>query len=399
MKKVLIGLIAILLLFVFGSAANRWDAAHNRGYEFGYWGSFNRFQNALEQMPNVKILDSGWNNSGWNKKATIDQFGFRVQIAGERQIKLWFHEGDPVLDLSGEELSTALRQKIEERLSPGSPEQGASAQGSTSLEGAEDLMELFAVSRDGVRVHYTLKGRGEVALVFVHGWLGGTHWWQAQEEFFSPEHRVVRIDLAGHGTSGKERRDWSAQGYADDIQAVLKRIHAESFVLVGHSMSGAYVLEAARTAPQVRAVVLVDTLKDLDQVMTLQQAEDGMLRHYRSDFRQAIENLLPQFLFVPATPEAIRTQLQNEFLAVDPEHAIAVLEPLYKMDLQGLARQTKIPVRAINSDATPTNLENNLKYFQDFEYVTIADTGHYPMLEKPDEFNRLLGEILRDLGL
>ena len=84
MKKVLIGLIAILLLFVFGSAANRWDAAHNRGYEFGYWGRFNRFQNAIEQMPDVKILDSGW-----NKKSTIDQFGFRVQIAGERQIKLW----------------------------------------------------------------------------------------------------------------------------------------------------------------------------------------------------------------------------------------------------------------------------------------------------------------------
>ena len=129
MKKVLIGLIAILLLFVFGSAANRWDAAHNRGYEFGYWGRFNRFQNAREQMPNVKILDSGWNNSGWNKKATIDQFGFRVQIAGERQIKLWFHESDPVLDLSGEELSTALRQKIEESLSPDYPEQGATAHG------------------------------------------------------------------------------------------------------------------------------------------------------------------------------------------------------------------------------------------------------------------------------
>jgi pimeloyl-ACP methyl ester carboxylesterase len=69
------------------------------------------------------------------------------------------------------------------------------------------------------------------------------------------------------------------------------------------------------------------------------------------------------------------------------------------MDIRKFAEQIDIPVRAINSDASPTNLQNNRKYFKDYNYTIISETGHYPMLEKPNEFNKILEEVINELNI
>lgn len=260
-------------------------------------------------------------------------------------------------------------------------------------------MERFIASADDTMIHFSVSGTGDPAILFVHGWLGSGQWWNSQEEDFSTKYCVITMDLAGHGKSGKDRVDWSGRRYADDIVAVMNQIDSERIVLVGHSMAGAYVLEAATRSPRIKAIVLVDTLKDLDQVMTIQQAEEGLFVSYRKDFRDAVENLLSKFLFCDSTPESIRKRIQGEFLENDPEFAIKLLEPLFKMDTRELAKRIQIPVRAINSNFTPTNLESARKYFRDFDPLAISDTGHYPMLEKPEEFNELLKKALESLGL
>jgi len=260
-------------------------------------------------------------------------------------------------------------------------------------------MERFIASSDNTMIHFTVSGQGDTALIFVHGWLGSGNWWDSQQAFFSKTYRVITLDLAGHGKSGKERRDWSGTRYADDIIAVINQIDSERIVLVGHSMAGAYVLEAALSSSPVKAIILIDTLKNLDQLMTIQQAEEWLLGFYRKNFSDAVENLLPKFLFCESTPELIRQRLQQEFLAHDPEFAVKAIEPLYKMDIREFAQRIEVPVRAINSTFSPTNRENNQKYFRDFDVVSIADTGHYPMLEKPDEFNDLLHNVLKALDV
>ncbi|HOD40191.1 MAG TPA: alpha/beta hydrolase [Candidatus Wallbacteria bacterium] len=260
-------------------------------------------------------------------------------------------------------------------------------------------MDKFIASSDETMIHYTVSAAADTALVFIHGWLGSGCWWESQVKYFSAKYCVVTVDLAGHGKSGGNRHDWSSKRYSDDIAAAVNQIESKNIVLVGHSMSGAYALEAALAASNVKAVVLVDTLKDMDQLMTVQQAEEFIFSLYRKNFKYAVENVLPKFLFCDATPEGIRKLLQNEFLQNNPESAIKALKPLYEMDVVKYARQIEVPVRAINSAYTPTNLEANQKYFRNYKYLTICDTGHYPMLEKPAEFNKLLAGLIEDLGL
>ncbi|MBV8760926.1 MAG: alpha/beta hydrolase, partial [Deltaproteobacteria bacterium] len=180
----------------------------------------------------------------------------------------------------------------------------------------------------------------------------------------------------------------------DDIAAAAADF--TDVILVGHSMSGAYVCEAAPRTPQTRAVILVDTLKNLDQQMPRDQIEQ-MLALYRRDFRGAVQNVLPQYLFSADTPPDVRARIQREFLAADPALAVRIIEPLYAMDLRESARRVAVPVRAINADFSPTNLEGNRRHFRDYAVETVARCGHYPMLERPDAFNAALDRVLAQL--
>lgn len=256
-------------------------------------------------------------------------------------------------------------------------------------------MDKYVASSDGVSIHYDLTGTGPTALIFVHGWLGNTGWWDNQLKYFENKYAIVRLDLAGHGKSGKSRQNWTAELYADDIRAVANNINSQKLILVGHSMSGPFVLEASHSLSKVIAIVLVDTLKDPDQQLTYEQADEFLFTPYKKDFKAAVENILPIYLFTKDTPNQISSQLQNEFLKFDGSLAAKMIEPLYRMDVAEVAKSVKVPVRSINSDPAPTNAGSIRKYIHDFDYVTIPGTGHYPMLEKPEEFNRLLEEILR----
>ena len=206
---------------------------------------------------------------------------------------------------------------------------------------------VFIDSPPHGRLHYRDTGTGQPALLFIHGWLGSSAWWADQEAFFAPRHRVLSIDLPGHGQSSPFAGAWSAEGYAAAIRAVVDASGAQQVVLVAHSMAGAYALLAAN-APQVTALVLVDTLKNLDQLMTHENADRFMLQPYRRDFKAAVETLLPPHLYAPGTPPAVRARLQDEFLQADGGRAADIVEPLFRMDVRAAAKQVTVPVRAIN---------------------------------------------------
>ncbi|MCJ7933357.1 MAG: alpha/beta hydrolase [Chryseobacterium sp.] len=258
-------------------------------------------------------------------------------------------------------------------------------------------MEKHTISSDGQNIHYKESGQGKTSLVFVHGWLGNTDWWTHQQEYFKDQYHIVQMDLAGHGKSDTSRPNWTSELYADDIKAVTDAIDSQEIILIGHSMSGAYVLEAALKTPKVKAIILIDTLKDLDESFTEEQAEQVMFTHYRNDFKNAVKNFLPQYLFTENTPAAVKERLSHEFLQNEPEVVINLLRPLYTTDFRPVAAQIQIPVRAINSDNSPTNIESNRKYLKNYDCVSISETGHYPMLEKPDEFNSILDQVIKEL--
>lgn len=261
-----------------------------------------------------------------------------------------------------------------------------------------ETLVVLARSNDGSEIYYEVTGDHDTALVFVHGWMGNVRWWDAQRDAFAATHRIVALDLAGHGRSSQTRAAWSAEAYASDIAAVVRAVSAPRVVLVGHSMAGVYVLAAAPEIERLAAVILVDTLKDLDALPTREQVAP-VLAGYRTNYRAAVETALPQRLFAPGTPPAVAERLTREFLATTGDHAATLLEPLYRFDVRAAAKRVHVPIRAIGTDLHPYRPDANRAYFADYAVTVIPGYGHYPMLEAPDAFNQALRAQLDALGL
>lgn len=107
---------------------------------------------------------------------------------------------------------------------------------------------------------YRDQGAGQPAFVLVHGAMCDHSNWDALVPRLAALHRVVRLDLAGHGRSPGEEGDCSIEQWADQVIALIQRLGLGRVVLVGHSMGGRVVAEAAARAPECLAgLVLLDS--------------------------------------------------------------------------------------------------------------------------------------------
>lgn len=253
-------------------------------------------------------------------------------------------------------------------------------------------------AKDGVPITYAVQGKGEPTLVFVHCWSCDRNLWENQVPVFSKNHQVVTIDLPGQGESGQGRKVWSIEGYADDVNTVMAKLNLKRVILVGSSMGGPIALEATRRSPErVVALVPVDTLQNVENRPPPEQLE-AVFKQLRADYKVAVTGFLNQIFFAPETPVAVKERIIKETTARPPEVALAILEGIFKYDAIPAMKEVKVPIRAINGDRSPTNLEANRKYAPQFDAVIIKGSGHYPMLEQPTRFNELLAEIIKQVS-
>jgi pimeloyl-ACP methyl ester carboxylesterase len=260
-----------------------------------------------------------------------------------------------------------------------------------------DFRDETVLSSDGVPIHFRAGGRGGDALVFVHGWLGDAGWWTPQMQRFAPDHRVVALDLAGHGSSGKARDEWTVERFADDVAAVVRALDLERSVLVGHSMSGRIVVQAARVlGARVALVVPVDSLNDAEWDLPPEVWEQ-FFGGLRADFPGAVEGSFRGMLFLPSSPPDVVERVVAQARAADPASAVPMLERGRDFDLLAALRALRVPIHAINSDANPTRLETNRKYAARFEVEVLPGIGHWPMLEDPGVFGDALERVVATL--
>ena len=81
-----------------------------------------------------------------------------------------------------------------------------------------------------------------------------------------------------------------------------------------------------------------------------------------------------------------------------PEAAYAMFVSMSGYDQAASARRLTVPLRAINGDLYPTDVDSVRKITADFNAIVMKHMGHYPMLERPDEFNRHVEEVAQELS-
>lgn len=248
------------------------------------------------------------------------------------------------------------------------------------------------VSADGVEISFEVAGEGDPVLVFVHGWSCDRSYWREQFDRFAEDYRVVAIDLAGHGESGTGRTDWTIESFAADVVGVMDELELGEVVLVGHSMGGPVVVEAALARPeQVVRVIGVDTLQDPDAPGMTEEQIDGMVAGFEQDFSGSMHALVSARMFVEESDPELKAWITEDMAAGDPAAGVGSLRGNLQWHSTRRAAAIEaldVPLVLINSPLFPTDLEACAAY--DIEVGILLRTGHFLMMEDHERFNALL---------
>jgi pimeloyl-ACP methyl ester carboxylesterase len=249
---------------------------------------------------------------------------------------------------------------------------------------------------DGVKIVYSAAGKGEPALVFIHGGLANRGFWDGQLKAFADRYRVIALDLPGHGDSGINRKKWGMPEFGADVAAVCAAEKLNKIILIGNSLGGPVAIEAALLLPgKAIGVIGVDTFQSLDYSYTPEQARQRA-EAFRNDYAGSMKEMVKGLFHKDASPELI-ADTERRMAKTSPEAAYQMFLSMGGYNPADSARKLTIPLRAINGDLYPTDFKAVRKIKPDFDAVIMAHTGHYPMLELPEEFNRNLVEIVARL--
>ena len=268
----------------------------------------------------------------------------------------------------------------------------------TGLAAGPRLKERAAASADGVRIHYRVGGKGSPALVFVHCWSCDAGYWREQLPVFARDHRVVAVDLAGHGASGDARERFTIAAFAADVAAAVKKERLDRVVLIGHSMGGPVALAAVPLlAGKVELVVGVDTMQDVEQEWP-EQEFDALHQAMEADFPKTTDAFV-RSMFLRDADGKLVAEIAADMAAAPPRVAISAIEELRSFSEARAMEAAGVPVVCLNATMFPTDVKANRRHAQSFDVVLIEGVGHFLQLEKPAAFNEALARVLADRGL
>ena len=253
------------------------------------------------------------------------------------------------------------------------------------------ITSLSAATVDGIKLHSSSTGKGPRTVILVHGWTCDDTTWESQVPVLSKDYRVLTIDLPGHGKSGAPKDGkLSMDLFARAVESVRSEAKADRVVLVGHSMGTPVIVQYARLYPQhVAAMVFVDGLVSMGNIAPAAGGPPPGQRMAGPDGAKAREAMIRGMFSASTTPE-MQKHILSMMMGAPETTAVgamnATFDPaVWKGDV------FKQPVLGLYADKSGLGDRTYMKtHFPNLEYVEIAGTGHFLMLEKPDEFNRLL---------
>ncbi len=250
---------------------------------------------------------------------------------------------------------------------------------------------IWAASVDGISIHSTVRGSGPKTIVFVHGWTCDESSWRDQVPFFEKNYRVITLDLPGHGKSGSPANGpLTMELFARSIEAVRVEAKAGKIVLVGHSMGTPVIRQYARLYPSnVAALVPVDGVLHLS----------GSANAPNPDRMKGPEGLknreaMIRGMFGKSATPAIQEHILKMMLAAPEATAYQAMAATFSAP-NWTDETFAVPAFGIYADHSTANDPAYFrKIFPNGSTVEVPGTGHFVMLEKPADFNRLLADFL-----
>ena len=252
------------------------------------------------------------------------------------------------------------------------------------------------LDRDGVRLYYEEAGSGSPPLVLIHGWTCDHTFLQPQFEHFRRSHRVISLDLRGHGRSDKPEQVYSMSAFADDVAWLCAQLKVERPVVVGHSMGGVIALVLAAGHPRLAAAIasLDSTILPTAQVEAMVRP---LLEAMRGPDGAAVQRqFLGDMMFI-AADDPVRKERIIEIMCGTPRHVMlsAFDNLFFGFDHAGAAAGCTVPWLALYAQDVHSDVARLRQLCPTLTVGQTVGAGHFLQLEVPQQVNPMIERFLR----
>jgi pimeloyl-ACP methyl ester carboxylesterase len=230
--------------------------------------------------------------------------------------------------------------------------------------------------------------------VLVHGIACHRAFMAPQVRFLRARHRVVAIDLRGHGDSDAPRQRYTIQALADDVGWICEQLDLERAVVVGHSLGGLVALQLAGARPDlIGGAVLIDSV--LLAAGDRQATVDGLVADLRGpDGDRVLRDYFRRF-FGPHDDPAVCEWILDQAVRT-PAHVTSSIweEASSSWDDAGALTCCRSPLLYLDAGTANADLERAVRLNDSLTVGRTVGTGHFSQLISPAQVNAMLDRFL-----
>ena len=261
----------------------------------------------------------------------------------------------------------------------------------------------------------TAGGGGDTPIVLIHCYSCSLHWWDHIVPLLSERHRVIRVDLLGHGGSEKPQSGYSMEDQAALVGEALNQLGVEGAVVVGHSLGATVAAALAEQSSE-----LVDRVVDIDQAPDDSFGSLPFIARlaYVPVLGQFLDRVTPDFAVKDGYEDAFAPgfdidsgfdtddQVVDDFRAMTytsfDESSSAGDDYTEEIPLDERLTTAAVPLLVIFGDEDQIyDPDKSIAAYEDVPGVRTAlveGAGHSPNVEKPEETARLILEFADEGG-
>lgn len=254
---------------------------------------------------------------------------------------------------------------------------------------------MSVLTRDGITLYYEETGHGGPPVVLVHGAFCDHTDFGPLVERYRTDHRVVAVDLRGHGRSSAPERRYSVEVFADDVDWVCAQLGVHRPVVIGHSLGGQVALQIAASHPDLPAAVVA-----LDSTIVPPAGTAEMLAPFTAAMATpGYLDAVRRFMTMAILPTDERTHAAGvlDRMGTVPRHVVASTweDGLIGWDSEAAAAGCRAPLLYLDHGAPNCDLARLADLCPHLVTGRTVGAGHWALLEVPDQVTAMIDRFVR----